>query len=163
MIMAMLLSLAMTVEGGGSLLYAAPEQEFLAEDIAGSGAVDEEILSSSEENDDTVEIHESQAEDLKTDNESGTDDHVFFELPDDGLTAPDVDAYMSAERETKGIRIQELTEEDVQGSSADDSYYSSVDKGYVSDVIDQADSQLCWAFSAASCMEFTMCTFSVPA
>lgn len=162
-LIAMLLSLAMVVEGGGSLLYASQDQELLTpesnDSVISETKIDEAVTDTDQA--ETNDVAETDADRAETNNVAVTDadqveetgHHVFRDLPDDGLTAPDVDAYMSAERETKGIRIQELTEEDVQGSSADDSYYSSVDKGYVSDVIDQADSQLCWAFSAASCME----------
>ncbi len=83
----------------------------------------------------------------------GQEIHEYHDLFDDGLKAPDTDEYLTKAEGGLPVMDEDPLREESLLKGADDPYYSSVDKGYVSDVIDQADSQLCWAFSAASCME----------
>ena len=62
----------------------------------------------------------------------------------DGLKAPDVDEFLSGR---KGYSLS------VSADLAGDTYYNSMDLGYITPVRDQADSNLCWAFSASAAME----------
>lgn len=127
--------------------YADTVQEAPVVAVESEGVEETPVIAAGDETPEEAPVISDEAKDTEA---AADSDIVYGGALPDGTKAPNVDDYLRSQNLRKGNVVFG------QGSTVNADLpeeYSSVDEGYISPVRDQADSNLCWSFSAIAAME----------